>query len=112
MIIKEDEIIVSRGKTGEKFVKGVLVETARIDLKITGSIQPEGNIKLIREIFGARTEGAIKIYTKEKLMIYEKDGISDFIEFDGEKYEVSMVKKYNSRIQHNKYTAILRKDEN
>lgn len=101
-VIRREKAIVVRGKAKIAEIKS---------LTITGSLQPEKNITLMREIFGAKVVGALKVYTTELLKTFDKDGDSDFIIHDGKQYEVSEIRKYDKHIPHYKVIAILKKDE-
>ena len=109
-LLKAMEIEIKR-RSPSRNVRGVVVEGSTSTLKIRGNLQPEGNLRLVREVFGSKIEGAIKIYTEEKLFTYENGGDSDYVIYDGREWEVAMTKRYDTIIPHYKYTAILRKDE-
>jgi|GEM_PF-3769827 len=98
-------------KGDSRVVRGKVVESEPSEFKIRGSLQPETNLRLIREIYGTRVEAAIKIYSKDRLRTFESDGAADFIEYNGKSYEVSEVRMYETLIPHYKSIAILVKDE-
>lgn len=92
-------------------VRGEVVEGAQVALTIKGNLQPERNITLMREIFGAKVESAIKIFTKEKLRTYSKNGAADIVTYNDDDFEVSQVRRYDTIIPHYKIIAIRMKDE-
>lgn len=102
------EIIVSEKPYTER---GVVYEGEKSKKTIKGNLQPERNITLLRELYGERVEGGIKIYTKEKLKTNTSSGPADIVVYDGENYEVSQVRKYDTIIPHYKVIAIRKKDE-
>ena len=91
--------------------RGVIVEAASTDGTIKGNLQPERNLRLIRETFGSHIEAAIKIYSKERLRTKEVDGDADLVIYNNREYEVAEVRQYDTVIPHYKIIAILRKDE-
>lgn len=92
-------------------VRGVLTEQEGTTINIKGNLQPERNLRLIRETFGSHIEAAIKIYSETKLRTKEKDGDADLIIYDGREWEVAENRQYDIVIPHYKIIAILRKDE-
>ncbi len=94
-----------------RYVDGKIVQDQTASVNFTGSIQPEKNITLIRETFGSHVEAALKVFTTERLRTQEKGCDADVVEYDGRKWEVSQVRKYDDLIPHYKSIAILKKDE-
>ena len=92
-------------------VRGKLEEAASTPLDIKGNLQPERNLKAIRETFGSHIEGAIKIYSETRLRTKESDGDSDVVLYQDREWEVAEVRRYDMLIPHYKIIAILRKDE-
>jgi len=92
-------------------VRGTIVEAASTPLTIEGNLQPERNLKTIRETFGSHIEGAIKIYSETRLRAKESDGAADVILYQNREWEVAEVRKYDTLIPHYKIIAILKKDE-
>ena len=92
-------------------VRGVMGEAVSTPLIIKGNLQPERNLKAIRETFGAHIEGAIKIYSETRLRTKESDGDADLIIYQGREWEVAEVRRYDILIPHYKITSILRKGE-
>lgn len=109
LIDRQDITVSRRGKRVN--IRGVLTEQDGSQITIKGNLQPERNLSLIRETFGSHVEGAIKIYTKEKLRTKESEGGSDIILYNGRKWEVSEVRQYDIVLPHYKIIAILLKDE-
>lgn len=94
-----------------RYVEGKIVQDQMAPVEFLGTIQPERNITLIRETFGSHVEAALKIYTTERLRTQEKGCDADVIDYDGRRWEVSQVRKYDDLIPHFKSIAILKKDE-
>jgi len=92
-------------------VRGRMIEAPPTSLDIKGNLQPERNMKAIREAFGSHIEGAIKIYSETKLRTKERDGDADLIIYQDREWEVAEVRRYDTIIPHYKIIAILRKDE-
>lgn len=92
-------------------VRGKLVEAASVPFDILGNLQPERNLKAIRETFGSHIEGAIKIYSETRLRTKESDGDADLVIYQDREWEVEEVQRYDTLIPHYKILAILRKDE-
>ena len=92
-------------------VRGKMEEAVSTPLIIKGNLQPERNLKTIRETFGSHIEGAIKIYSETRLRAKESDGAADIVDYQDRKWEVAEVRRYDTLIPHYKITAILIKDE-
>lgn len=92
-------------------VRGVLTEQEGTEFSIKGNLQPERNLRVIRETFGSHIEAAIKIYSETRLRVKESDGDADLILYDGREWEVAENRHYDILIPHYKIIAILRKDE-
>ena len=101
--------VLRKGKTEN--IRGKLITNDDLSLEISGTVQPERNLKLIREVFGSHIEGAIKVYSKTKLMTKEDGNGADVVTWDGRKYEVSESRLYTDIVPHYKMIAILIKDE-
>lgn len=98
-------------KGARTFDRGVAVQAAATQMTAKGSVQPERNLALIRETFGSHVEGALKVYTYDRLRTKESDGGADVILYDGRRWEVSEVRHYDELLPHYKSIAILVKDE-
>lgn len=92
-------------------VRGRMQEAPTSSLNIKGNLQPERNLKAIRETFGGHIEGAIKIYSESRLRTKESDGDADLVIYQDREWEVAEVRRYDTLIPHYKIIAILRKDE-
>jgi len=92
-------------------VRGQMVEAPSSTFTVKGSLQPERNLKTIREVFGSHIEGAIKIYSKDRLRTKEKDGDADVVVYQDRDWEVAEVRRYDDLIPHYKIIALLKKDE-
>lgn len=92
-------------------VRGRMVEAPSSSLNIKGNLQPENNLKAVRETFGSHIEGAIKIYSESRLRTKESDGDADLVIYQDREWEVAEVRRYDTLIPHYKILAILRKDE-
>jgi len=92
-------------------VRGKLIEAKSSSLSIKGNLQPERNLRAIRETFGSHIEGAIKIYSETRLRTKESDGDADLVIYQDREWEVAEVRRYDTLIPHYKIIAILRKDE-
>ena len=92
-------------------VRGEMIEADSTSFSIKGNLQPERNLKTIREVFGSHIEGAIKVYVEERLRTKESDGDSDIIIYQEREWEVAEVKRYDILIPHYKIIALLKKDE-
>lgn len=109
-ILKAMDISIKRNGPSE-VIRGHVVKGEIEYFTIKGNLQPERNIKLLREVYGERVEGAIKVYTKEKLLTSNNQYEADIIDYDGNEYEVTEVRKYDTVIPHFKIIAIRIKDE-
>jgi len=109
-LLKAMKIEVMRPGSSE-VIRGEVVESEAERLLIRGNLQPERNIKLMREVYGERVEGAIKVYTKTKLRSSSDSGEADRILYDDNEYEVSEIRKYDTMIPHYKAIAIRMKDD-
>ena len=92
-------------------IRGTLTEQAGSEFSIKGNLQPERNLRLIRETFGSHIEAAIKIYSETKLRTKESEGGSDIVLYDGREWEVEESRHYDIVIPHYKIIATLKKDE-
>lgn len=101
--------VLRKGETEN--IRGKLVTQDDYSFEIKGTVQPERNLALVREVFGSHIEGAIKIYSKEKLRTKEEGNGADVVTWDGRKWEVSESRLYTDIIPHYKMLAILIKDE-
>lgn len=92
-------------------IRGNVVEAKSTTFSIKGNLQPERNLKTIREAFGSHIEGAIKVYSETRLRSKERDGDADLIIYQDREWEVAEAKRYDTLIPHYKIIAILRKDQ-
>ena len=109
-LLKLNRVPVQRkGKTEN--VRGQLVTSDASSFEYTGTVQPERNLKLIRETFGSHIEGAIKVYGDKKMITREEGNGADVITWEGREYEVAESRLYTDIIPHYKTIAILIKDQ-
>ena len=94
-----------------RYIEGDIVKDSFKRVKVLGSLQPENNLQLVREVFGSHIQGAIKIYTIERLRTQENGCDADIVEYNGRLWEVSQVRQYTDVIPHYKTIAVLLKDE-
>lgn len=92
-------------------VRGILTEQPGGDIIIKGNVQPESNLRTIKETYGANVIGAIKIYSETKFQAEGKSGDADLVLWDDIEWEVVQSRKYEDVIPHYKSIAVLRKDE-
>lgn len=109
-LLKLKDVTVYR-KGPVRYIEGKIVDDRSKKVTVKGNIQPERHITKIREVFGSHIEASIKVYTTERLRTQEKGCEPDVIYYDGRKWEVLEVEKYDDVIPHYKSIAILKKDE-
>ena len=91
-----------------KFVKGTPTEST-----IIGDIQPLNSYEMVRMDIGDRGIGKVKIYTDETLNVSgkTKDVPGDYVQFEGNWYEVLYQDTHVGIMSHKKYFAEFRKNE-
>lgn len=110
LLTSQNIVLERRGSV--RYIDGKIIQDQSLTVNVAGSIQPEKNITLIRETFGSHIEAALKLYTTEKLRTQEKGRDADVVIYDGRKWVVSQVRKYDVLVPHYRSIAILKKDEN
>jgi len=101
--------VIRQGKTEN--IRGKIVVGEKQTLEVEGTLQPEKDLTLIREVFGSHIEAAIKVFSKSRLLTVEDMNGADVIEWDERRWEVSNCRAYTDIIPHYKSIAILIKDE-
>ena len=71
-------------------IRGRLQEAPSKSFSIKGNLQPERNLRVIRETFGSHIEAAIKIYSEERLRAKEKDGDADIVVYQDRDWETDL----------------------
>lgn len=88
-------------------VRGLLVREDDETFMLKASVQPETNLRYVREVFGGHVEAAIKIFSTTNLLLRK-----DQILWDGVQYEVGEIRPYKvGHLNHYKAIAILVKND-
>lgn len=111
MILLDAMNITVKRRGAKTNVRGVLTDAAETEISLKGNIQPERNLKLVRETFGSHIEAAIKIYSGQRLRTQEHDGDADTVVYNGREWQVAEARHYDIVLPHYKMIAILRNDE-
>lgn len=88
-------------------IRGIMTREEDETFMLKASVQPETNMRYVRETFGGHVESAIKLYMKTNLLLRK-----DQILWDGVYYEVSEIRPYKvGHLDHYKAIAILVKND-
>ena len=104
-------ITIQRDTNVESRLKGKRVEDIRKSFVITASVQPFDPDETVEESPGSeRNRHGIRLYSVEELKVVDVEGQfkADWVEYDGEVFEVIRVSKWvrnNRTLQHYKSIA-------
>lgn len=89
------------------YVNGEWVNGQVTDVFMKAIVQPMGIDRLLNEDEGRRLKGAIKIYSDEPLVVGKGEQVADYVEYNGDYYEVVASQTYKEIKSHTKSEAVL-----
>ena len=92
-------------------VRGRMTEGPSVALTYKGNIQPHSNLNMVIQTYGSNIDGAIKIFTTDRLLAKEDGQGGDIITHDGREWEVLESKHYPAIRPHYMSVAVIRKGQ-